>query len=838
MNIKNILSAMTVATMLTACGGNTVTHTYQETAEAFRNPMKGLREYFCPGEDPVRPEYPEPYGSMIKEYMQWNMIEDDPTDGVDKIIAYCNERWKGVEDINMKVIPRVFLVWVEPWHGGRPKDPNNPHDMNGQHWPKGIPPQTGPYKQIPGSVGAYVDEKDKLTPIIGGYFDPAFPGRVEKLVEKLGQAWDNDPRVAYVEMGIIGEWGEHHDPDLSTYWPPHDEPEHVDNRTWIPGMEKTLGDAFSKAFKNKKVMVRYAYEFKDYEFGIYWDSWSQPQEIVRGYQEMRKLGDRWKTQPIGGEITWNWGDLARFRSFEQVVADAPTRDYTIEQIRNLHCNHLGGITWANFNDPEFKPNAAILQKALGYRFVLTQATYPKRADKEIDLAFTVVNTGSSPFYYNWPVEVALLDANTHQKVWAQTLDKVNISQWMPGDNWSIEQQKYVVPAEANNVHARLALDPNIPQGKYILAVSILDPAGMKPSLRLANKNYFDGGYHPLGYIGVGTNISETAIPATLYQDITEDKSLRYELPVPVILDTDVGNDIDDVLAMQMLFNYEDEGLIDLLGITISKSNPYSIEYIDAYCRLNGRPDMPLGFAYNGVNSEDGGYLRQTLDTIIDGKKILHPQRTIKSNLPEGYKLLRKMLASQADSSVVFVAVGPETNLARLLKSSPDEFSPLNGKALVAKKVKLLSVMAGLFGNEFDFPEWNVMQDLDATRTVFANWPTPLIASGWELGNKLLYPHQSILNDFPNSYKHPLCVSYKVYDKMPYDRQTWDLTSVLQAIEPGQNYFTLSPAGKITIDKDGKSLFAPDAKGKHRYLLIEGEENIRRTLEAIVYRVTQ
>ena len=63
-------------------------------------------------------------------------------------------------------------------------------------------------------------------------------------------------------------------------------------------------------------------------------------EIVRGYEEMKKLGDRWKTQPIGGEITWNWGDLARFKSFEEVVADKDTREYVMEQIRNLHCNHL------------------------------------------------------------------------------------------------------------------------------------------------------------------------------------------------------------------------------------------------------------------------------------------------------------------------------------------------------------------------------------------------------------------------------------------------------------------------------------------------------------------
>lgn len=73
-------------------------------------------------------------------------------------------------------------------------------------------------------------------------------------------------------------------------------------------------------------------------------------------------------------------------------------------------------------------------------------------------------------------------------------------------------------------------------------------------------------------------------------------------------------------------------------------------------------------------------------------------------------------------------------------------------------------MGGLYGNEFDFPEWNLVQDINAAQTVFSEWPTPVIASGWELGNKLLYPHQSILNDFPNAYKHPLCVSYQIYDK--------------------------------------------------------------------------
>ena len=260
-------------------------------------------------------------------------------------------------------------------------------------------------------------------------------------------------------------------------------------------------------------------------------------------------------------------------------------------------------------------------------------------------------------------------------------------------------------------------------------------------------------------------------------------------------------------------------------------------WLKEVCTRPVRGLMSWGSAYNGATPEDGGYLRQTLDTIIEGNKILYPQRSIKDNLPEGYKLLRKLLASQPDNSVVFIAVGPETNLSRLLRSEADEYSPLDGKSLVAQKVKLLSVMGGLYGNEFDFPEWNLVQDINAAQTVFSEWPTPVIASGWELGNKLLYPHQSILNDFPNAYKHPLCVSYQIYDKMPYDRQTWDLTSVIQAIEPEKDYFELSTKGTITIDSAGHSLFNASDKGQHQYLMIQGNENIQRTLGAIVRQVT-
>ncbi len=495
---------------------------------AFRNPMKGFREFFQPGVDKKRDSYPYPYGSMIKEYMQWNMLEDDPSDGVEKIIAYSNHRWKGVEAMNMKVIPRVYLLWVEPWHGGKKKNPDNPDDLSGTHWPKGIPEEKGPYKQLPGSVGAMVDPADKNTPITGGYFHPDFPARVQQLVKKLGEAWDQDARVAYVEMGIVGEWGEHHDPDLSTYWPPHDEPEHVVNRTWVPGLEKVLGDAFKAAFPNKKVMVRYAYEFKDYEFGLYWDSWSQREEEKRGYEEMRKLKDRWKTQPIGGEITWNWGSLQKFKSFEEVVKDPATYTLTMHQIRNLHANHLGGITWANFKDTAFMRVADSLQQAMGYRFVIRHARYPVKVEngKQATIGFSVVNKGSSPFYYNWPVRLFLLDPETKKPVWSQQLTGIDIRKWMPGDDWDSAQAVYRSAAPEVEIKSSWKVE-QLAAGKYLLALSVVDPAGNQPSLRFANSSYSNGGYTILGQIGVDKQPDRFAVPKEEFQDLQADTSLMY-----------------------------------------------------------------------------------------------------------------------------------------------------------------------------------------------------------------------------------------------------------------------------------------------------------------------
>ena len=125
-----------------------------------------------------------------------------------------------------------------------------------------------------------------------------------------------------------------------------------------------------------------------------------------------------------------------------------------------------------------------------------------------------------------------------------------------------------------------------------------------------------------------------------------------------------------------------------------------------------------------------------------------------------------------------------TNLARLLETTPDAASPDDGPTLVRKKVRLLSVMAGNFAD--GKPEFNLTQDVPAAVKLFHDWPTPIVVSGFEIGNALPFPAERIEHDFAYVPDHPVAEAYRSYMKMPYDRPTWDLTAVLYAVRPDEN----------------------------------------------------
>ena len=64
--------------------------------------------------------------------------------------------------------------------------------------------------------------------------------------------------------------------------------------------------------------------------------------------------------------------------------------------------------------------------------------------------------------------------------------------------------------------------------------------------------------------------------------------------IKIILETDIGKDVDDALAMDMLHKYIDAGTIDVLAIMINKNGEASAEFTDIQNTWYGHSDIPIG----------------------------------------------------------------------------------------------------------------------------------------------------------------------------------------------------------------------------------------------------
>ena len=298
-------------------------------------------------------------------------------------------------------------------------------------------------------------------------------------------------------------------------------------------------------------------------------------------------------------------------------------------------------------------------------------------------------------------------------------------------------------------------------------------------------------------------------------------------PVRLIFDTDMGNDVDDALALAIIHALESRGEAKLLAVTVTKDNKYAAPFIDIVNTFYGRGDIPIGVVKNGKTPQDSAMIRVPSERRKPDGSFVYPHRlTDGADAPDAVAVLRRTLAAEADGAVVIVQVGFSTNLARLLAADP---------ALVARKVRLLSAMAGAFptGN----PEYNVKTDIPSARKVFEEWPSPIVFSGFEIGQALLFPATSIESDFSWVSDHPVVDAYRNYMRMPYNRPTWDLTAVLYAVRPGHAYFNLSPPGRVTVDDKGQTHFTAAADGRHRYLTLDPAQKLR-TLETLILLATQ
>jgi inosine-uridine nucleoside N-ribohydrolase len=307
-------------------------------------------------------------------------------------------------------------------------------------------------------------------------------------------------------------------------------------------------------------------------------------------------------------------------------------------------------------------------------------------------------------------------------------------------------------------------------------------------------------------------------------------------PVNVIFDTDMGNDVDDALALAMLHAFQNRHEANLLAVTVTKDNKWAAPYVDLVNTFYGRPEIPIGTVRNGKTPESNPMIQSPSERKRPDGTFVYPHRILDgADAPDAVSVLRRTLAAQPDGSVVIIQVGFSTNLARLLDTKPDAASPQEGHTLVSRKVKLLSVMAGNFSK--GQAEFNLAQDVPSAVKLFHEWPTPIVVSGFEIGAAMPFPASRIEHDFSYVQDHPVADAYRAYMKMPYDRPTWDLTAVLYAVRPDDGYFSLSPPGTITVLPDGGSRFDTSAGGKHRYLVLTDGQRAK-TLETMILLASQ
>ena len=301
-------------------------------------------------------------------------------------------------------------------------------------------------------------------------------------------------------------------------------------------------------------------------------------------------------------------------------------------------------------------------------------------------------------------------------------------------------------------------------------------------------------------------------------------------PAGAFFDTNFHT-IDELLAVALLYGAQGKNDCRVQVITMDRPNLEVAGYVDVVHRFYRGPAgnfaqvPPIGMATVGRPGETSpAFLVPLQKKKADGTPAY--KNAVKSVIETGdpLTLIRNYLQAQYDQNSFMVLAGPATNLAAAL-----EFPGV--RDLIAAKVKYLVVAGGAFPS--GPAEAHIQADIPAARKVFAGWPTPIFASGYEVGIALEFPGACIDKEFAESAPdHPVADAYRAYQPMPYNAPSWALAAALYGARPKGNYFKLSGPGKISVREDGRTTFTASEQGTHQYLIVDPAQK-EKTLQAYV-----
>ncbi len=291
-------------------------------------------------------------------------------------------------------------------------------------------------------------------------------------------------------------------------------------------------------------------------------------------------------------------------------------------------------------------------------------------------------------------------------------------------------------------------------------------------------------------------------------------------PVKVIFDTDMANDCDDAGALAVLNALADLGEAQILAVVTNRKCPgnASAAAADAINTWYGRPDIPIGTDKDGAKTRGA---KPSSYTGVLRDEFPHDAKP-DDQMPAALSVYRKTLAEQPDGSVRICSVGALSNLEDLLRSIPDEHSPLTGVELLRAKVKTTFIMGGGFPRT-NRPETNIKLDPASAVTVTNEWPTPIVWQGYEVGAAM--DNGVELQSAPQ--ENPVRRAYELrrfheFSSLEVGKPNHDLATVLLAVRGIQEEYWLPvDKGRVVVDSEGATRWETSWARRHQYVRIKG-----------------
>jgi hypothetical protein len=327
--------------------------------------------------------------------------------------------------------------------------------------PTGIPQYLLDSGLVTYSYNDYGNDGVSVSP---DYENPLLDQALTNFIAALGARYDGDCRIGFVELGLLGYWGEWH-----TY------PE--TNRFASVAVQNEVLAAYTNAFHKTKLLVRrpagslapatLPIGYHDDSFA--YDTVAPPDYNFLGLLAAAGETTKWLTQPVGGEV---------YPPVQSCLWDSTQSNCVPPGQEFTNCVLLTHASWM-LNQAVFDPGFGGAQQnqalagahLLGYEFYVTNAILvDPGASGPLRVTVEIQNSGVAPFYYDWPMQLAVLNgSNALAQSWTTPW---RLSSILPGASAAL------TCTQAN---------PSLPAGQYKLLMAALNPMTNGVPIRFANR---------------------------------------------------------------------------------------------------------------------------------------------------------------------------------------------------------------------------------------------------------------------------------------------------------------------------------------------------------------